>query len=301
MRKMNRFLKWSLMVFLCVLLVLPVMLQMSNAFADNSDDKTYIYDMAGIYSSEDKSVLSQKCQEVSKKVEIDFVITTTNDTNYTGYVKYADDFMDKNGLGYEDDGRWDKSCVMLLLDFDNQEVYIDTTGFAILCIEDDDIEDILDDIFVYIPDKDYYNASLAFIDSTYRVIVDNKASYADEYLDEWKNFDGTYASFENTYINVTHNAFYRFKKPYVSLFSAMIIAGIVVLIMASGNKSKMTADRRTYMNGRNVRMHFMQDQFLRTTTTRRRINTGSGGSGHHGGSHHSSGGGHSHGGGGRHM
>lgn len=301
MIRLNKFLKTSfMMIGTCLLIFLAVILQKETAFADSSD-KTYVYDMAGIYSDDEIEYLSEECQNASERVEIDFVITTTADTGYKGYVEYADDFMDDNGLGYEDDGRWDQSCVMLLLDFDNQQVYIDTTGFAILCIEDDDIENILDDVFEYIPERDYYNAASVFINKTYDVIVENKASYADEYLAQWKNFDGTYEEFEDEYVNITHNIFYNLKKPYVSLGISLLTAFVVTLIMGSGSKAKMTADRRTYLNRSNVRMHLMTDQYLRTTTTRHKINTGSSGGGHHGGSHHSSHGGHSHGGGGRHM
>lgn len=292
--------KISKKLSLCLLAALLLFCVFQPLTANAKSDKTYLYDMAGIFDDSQEELLIRECENASEQVEIDFVITTTMDADGKDYVTYADDFMDEKEMGYETDGRWDKSCVMLMLDFDNQQVYIDTTGFAILCVEDDDIEDILDDMWEYVPSKDYYHASTTFIQSTLKVIQNNKKAYADKYLQKWKEFDGTYADFDKKYVNVTHNFFYKFKRPVVSLIYALVISGIVVLIMGCDNKAKMTADRTTYLNRKNMKVHLATDQFLRTTTTKHRISSSSGGGGH-GGSHHSSGGGHSHGGGGRHM
>ena len=130
------------------------------------------------------------------------------------------------------------------------------------------------------------------------MITANKKSYAQKYIDNWNDFTGTYEEFYKKYVNVSHNAFYGLKSPVRCALIALVIAGITVLIMACGNKSRMTASRFDYMNKRDLKVHVAQDLFIRTTTKRYKISSES--SGGHGGSFHSSGG-HSHGGGGRHM
>lgn len=296
---MNKLMK-SLKGIVFMIVLVMVVFGTVNVYADTN--KQYVYDNAGIFSESEIDELTEQCEETSEELEIDIVILTADNTHGKSSMVYSDDFMDENGLGYEDDGRWDKSCVLLFLDFDNQEVYINTTGLGILCVEDDDIEDILDDVFEYIPQKDYRNASVSFISSTRDVVQRNKAEYANEYMDDWENFNGTYEEFYDTYVDQSHNTLYMFRNPLVSFFSAAIVAAVVVAIMASQSKSRMTVDQYTYMDRRNLKVHVATDRYTNTTTKRYKASSSSsGGGGGHGGSFHSSGGGHSHGGGGRHM
>ncbi len=294
--------KSFIILFIVVGLVIPLAKQEeTKAYGDSQGDKQYVYDMSEIFSDEEMEELTALCKKKSQKQKIDFAIVSTNDTGGKSPVTYSDDFMDENRMGYEDDGRWDKSCVLLLFDFENREVYINTTGIAILCVEDDDIETILDDVFEYIPHKDYYNAALEFLDTTDSIISSNKKKYANQYLDAWEEFNGTYEEFDRTYVNVTHNVFYSLRSPVRCLLISIVVAGIAVTVMTINNKAKMTANRFTYMNKRNLKVHVANDLYLRTTTRRYKISSESSGGGGHGGSFHSSGGGHSHGGGGRHM
>lgn len=288
-------------IFLMTMLILLSVVNVSrvSVYGDTTGQKQYVYDFSGLYSDEETETLTALCREKSQKQKIDFVILATSEAEGKSSMTYSDDFMDENHLGFEDDGRWDKSCVLLLFDFDNKEVYINTTGIAILCIEDDDIENILDEVFEYIPQKDYVQAAKAFINAADKVITSNKKSYAGKYLDEWEDFDGTYEEFDRTYVHVRHNVFYSLKNPVTCVIISLLVAGIVTLILAYSNKARMTANRFTYMNKRDLRIHVANDFFIRTTTRRYKMSSSSGGGG--GGSYHSSGGGHSHGGGGRHM
>lgn len=273
-----------------------------SGFASEKDSKTYVFDDADVIKEDDEEALTQKCQKASEECEVTIAIATTYDSGNLSSREYAESIIRKYDLGYEED-KFDKSVVLFLLDLDNSETYIATSGLGILFIEDDNIEEILDQVYMYVH-TDYYSACSAFVDKTVDIINDNKSDYGSEYIEEWKNYDGNYKDFYNEYVKEkSHNVFYRLRNPIICLVISILIGSVSVAVMAISNKPKMTADGGTYMDKRNTKMHVNTDRYIRTTTSKVKINTesGSGGGGGHGGSFHSGGGGHSYGGGGRKL
>lgn len=274
-----------------------------TGFRSEEDNKTYVFDDADVIMEEDEKALTEKCQKASEECKVTIAVATTYDAQGYGSRSYAERVIRVNDLGYEED-KFDKSVVLFLLDLDNSETYIVTSGLGILFVEDDNIEEILDQVYMYVH-NDYYMACSAFVDKTVDVIQDNKRDYGSEYLKEWENWEGSYEGFYETYVREPeHNLFYRLKSPRLCLMIAVLIGGVSVAVMAIRNKSKMTANGHTYMDMNQSKMHLRTDAFIRTTTQKIRINSdsgSSGGGGGHGGSFHSGGGGHSYGGGGRKL
>lgn len=298
-------LKKALSVISIVFIYVLIMDSMVYGETDTVDlDKEYVFDDAELISELDEEALNLRCQETSRQLEIDIMVATTYDTNGRSAGSYAEDLIIDKDLGYEEDGRTEKSCVLFLVDLDNSETYIATSGLGILCVEDDDIEQILDQVYNYIR-SDYYMACLAYVDKTADRIEHNLHAYANEYVDEWKNNKYDYKTFEKKYVNVEHNMFYRLRNPVVCLVISAIIASVSVILMAYNNKAGMTANGNTYMDRNEFRIHLKEDRFMNTTTTKHRISSSSGGGGSHrgrrGGSHHSGRSGRSFGGGGRKL
>jgi uncharacterized protein len=274
-----------------------------TGFKSDEDDKVYVYDDADIILDSDEEALTEKCQKASEECQITIAIATTYDAEGFSSREYAENMIIKENLGYEDD-KIDKSVVLFLIDLDNRETYIATSGLGILFVDDDNIEEILDQVYMYIR-NDYSTSCSAFVDKTVEVIAYNQLEYGEEYLEDWENYDGNYADFYNEYVKEQeHNIFYRLKNPVVCIIIALIIGTVSVVIMSINNKSRMTVSGIDYMDRHNTKMHIHTDRYIRTTTQKIRINTssgGGGGGGSHGGSFHSSGGGRSFGGGGRRL
>lgn len=140
-----------------------IFLVMSGAQVEARADKILVVDSAAIFSSSEEAALSDKLAGLSGQYSMDIVIVTTNDAEGKSSREYADDYFDYNGygIGTERDG------ILLLMDFDNREVYISTSGKGIKYLTDARVESILDDIFdAGFADGEYYDGAEAFIAST---------------------------------------------------------------------------------------------------------------------------------------
>ena len=61
---------------------------------------------------------------------MDVVIVTTYNTRSKSSQVYADDFYEENNIGRNNSG----DGILLLIDLDNREVYISTSGAAIIIL-----------------------------------------------------------------------------------------------------------------------------------------------------------------------
>ena len=94
---------------------------------------------------------------------MDIVITTTNDAQGKSSREYADDYFDYNGFGVGSDF----DGILFLIDMDNREAYISTSGIGIRYLTDERIERILDSVFDSgLSDGDFYGASMVFLNVT---------------------------------------------------------------------------------------------------------------------------------------
>lgn len=291
---------------LVISLSLAVFIVAGNVVCADEDNTTqakrYVFDDADLISELDEEALNSRCEEVSKEFEIDIAIAATYNTDGRSARNYAEDLIVDEELGYEKDGRVEKSCVLFLLDLDNGETYIATSGLGILCVEDDDIERILDQVYIYVY-SDYYMACLAYVDKTADIIEHNMNAYAKDYVDDWKKHQYDYDTFESKYVNKKYSIFSRFRNLGINFWISVMIAGVTVYLMGYKNKARMTVNGNTYMDKNEFKIHVKEDRFLNTTSTKHKISSSSGGksSSHHGGSHHSGSRGRSFGGGGRKL
>lgn len=291
----------KLKIFFCVLVTFASALILS-AF-DSEEPK--IYDLAGILTPEQEEVLQQEAVQYAREAELDFVIATTADKEGKTAQQYAEDFFDQKGFGYENPKG---SGVILLIDMEGREAWIATSGIAIQYLDDQTIEAILDEVFEYLPNEDYYNASLAFLRST--------SDYAGKYISDPANSDKIrhwkeegYSDYSEYYSDhyepggkyySKDNVFTYLKNPLVSIFIAVVAAAIFLLIQLRGAKTRMTVAGHNYMDKGKFYFNNKEDIYLGTTTVRRNIPKKSSGSGSGGGgSFHTGSGGRSFGGGGR--
>lgn len=265
------------------------------------EDGRRVYDYADLLTDYEEEKLTEHAFEVEEAVKTEVYILTTNDTDGKSSMVYADDFGDNGAFGYECEYG---TYIVMLINMDEREVWISTSGKAEDYFSEYRIEHTLDAVFEYLPDGNYYEACYAYQDEVEKFMTDGPPSVEDEYdFPAYDDSDDTYYYYDDDYyeedLGIADMVF-----PAVVISS--IISGIILAIMIGSNSTKMTAGSRTYMAQEGIRVHAREDVFTHTTTVKRRIETdsgsrsGGGGSRHSGGGgHHISSGGHSHGGGGR--
>ena len=122
-----------------------------------------VIDQSGVFTAAQAGKLAAAAADLGAKYGMDIVIVTTDDTGGKTARAYADDFFDERGYGVGA-GR---DGILFLIDFDNREAYISTSGSGIRYLTDARIESILDDVFAKgMNNKDYYGAANAFLTST---------------------------------------------------------------------------------------------------------------------------------------
>lgn len=124
-----------------------------------SASETRVYDDAGLFSAGQKAQLEQGISAMRSELNMDFVVVTTNDAGGKTATEYADDYYDNNGFGVGND----YSGVLFLIDMDNREAAISTTGRAINYLTDGRIENILDDAYEGLAEGDYAAAAKSFL------------------------------------------------------------------------------------------------------------------------------------------
>ena len=251
----------------------------------SGDENLKIYDFADLLTDSEENLLYKEATEFISQYNMDLVLVTIDD-NHTTPREFADDFYDYNFFGINDT----HNGVLVLIDMDNREVYISTTGEAILMYNDNRIDSILDDMIYYMKNGAYYNA--------FDVSINDLSDFAKDGIPEGNQ--NSYIDENGDYVYVEHNEF-----PIgIFLIISLIVATIVLIIFIVKNKLVKKAyeadkyieeDKKTISNLGNI--------FLTTHTSRIYINTDSdsgGSSSSRGGSStHSSSSGRSHGGGGR--
>ena len=113
-----------------------------------------VNDYADLLSDKEEENLYVKLRKVSDKYDIDAVVVTTNSTNGKSIEDYADDFYDYNG--YKEDG------VMFVIDMNEHEVYVQTSGKCISYVTDYGIDVIFDDMWSDLTNGRYYDAFVIF-------------------------------------------------------------------------------------------------------------------------------------------
>ncbi len=286
-----------LLTLLCMLVFGAITAYATNGF-DEEENK--ICDGANLLTDSEEEELQALAVSAAKELKLDIIIITANDTYGVEPATYAKEFYDKNDFGYEYAGG---SGIMLVIDIANREVYIGTVGLAKICIDDDEIEEILDKITGYASSEQYATLCKRFISVIKPYITEETNNSSNEdWLNDWYNgvydTDAKFDKFINEHFKQT--VFTYLKNPLICAIIALVAAGITVAIMSTSRKTKSTVNSATYMDRSSFNLRVRTDNFTHTTTTKTKINTetsSSGGSRSSGGGARSSSG--RHGGGGR--
>ncbi len=148
--------KWFLIGLFLILLAALFMPSVSA-------EEYNVWDYADLFSAEQEAELAGSIAALEERYDIAFGVLTTDYAEGKTAKTYVEDFCVDNGIGL---GRNKESCVVLLIDMDNREAYIATSGEAIRYLTDRRIEAVLDDVFVGLGEGDFYDAAVRFLSST---------------------------------------------------------------------------------------------------------------------------------------
>ena len=243
------------------------------------DEVEKVYDFADLLTDTEETDLYNEAMDYIKNTNYDLAIVTINENPKKSEVEYADDFYDYNNFGLTDT----RDGLVLLIDMDNRQLYISTTGYAIKMYDDNRIEGILDSGYSYIKQEMYYN-TLSEMIKTLKVYYDK----------------GYPAS--NSNLNIDSNGNVSYIK-YISYPLVIILSSIITLIISLilYNMSRLkikVLSTVSYLKNKNLSTK--EDHLYNTIVTHHLRSSDSSSSGGGGGSSfHTSSSGSSHGGGGR--
>lgn len=243
-----------------VLIVFMFMIFSCFFFADvrASDNNIRLFDYDNSIDDSAENEINKKILDVSKNNDINIAVVFTDDTQGKSSMEYADDFYD-DLFDINSDG------ILMLVDHDNSNVYISTSG-TVIGTYDERMPDLL-----------------------YKLLHKGKNEKAVEKFLEYTSPEKLSKAIKTS----------GMKKAALGGFIASFLIALVVYGCVKHSYSvnpKVTA--RNYVSGNGVRLNVKEDRFLRTSTTKSVIesNSGRGGGGHsthisssggtHGGSGH---------------
>lgn len=238
--------KRRILVFLLLLLNI-LFFNLSTVYGD----KTLVYDDASLFTKDEKIKLEEESNNLSNKYNMDIVIVTTDYAEGKSSREYADDFFDYGGFGV---GK-DYDGILFLIDMDNREAYISTSGIGIRYLTDMRKENILDKIFDDgLLDGDYFGATMGFLKGTKTYLEAGIPS--DQYN-------------EPEYIRPKNKI--TIKDIIISIIGGLITGGLFYSTTKSRYKTPRTYNSYSYRNNSIVNLASNEDKIIDTFITHRII------------------------------
>lgn len=253
-----------------------------------------VLDGAGLFSARETEELEQQLASLRAETKMDAVLVTTDDTGGKSARDYADDTYDEQGFGTGSD----KSGVLFLIDLDNREMWISTTGKMIRYLTDDRISSMLDHAYEYAQEGNFAGCAG-------QMIADTAHWYR-------AGIPGDQVTYNEDTGEISRYRSIRWYEALIALAIAGFCGGTACLNVK--RQYAMEEQRRQAANFNmayraNARFNYVDpldvlvNAFVTQQILARNVSGGSGGHGSMGGGHvsttHMSGGGHTHGGGGR--
>ena len=121
----------------CAMVLLVSAFSLQPAYAAAEDSK--VVDDADLLSYDEEKEIQSMLDDFAGESGWTLFAVTTDDANGMTSEEYADDFVDRNAL--EENG------VCFLIDMDNREIYMSTTGSAIRILTELRIDIIMDESY----------------------------------------------------------------------------------------------------------------------------------------------------------
>lgn len=230
-------------------------------YASASSVRGGVADMAELLTEEEKQEIVTQTAQIEEETGWNIYVVSTEDAQGKTAQEYADDYFDEYAPGA--DG------VVALIDMDNREIAISTTGDAINYLNDVRIDTILDNAYSDVSDGDY--------EACYTTMLEGVA---------WAYQKGI-PSDAHTYNEETGEVVYYRSIKVEEIIGAVVIAAIVWFAVYFGIAGKYRFKHSGYTydfhSFGNVSLTNTEDRYVNQIVTHRRIpkpqNNGGNGSG----------------------
>ena len=155
---MKKICSWMIIFIFLIVLSAPI-----DAKA-NSYNEEAVFDYADLLTMEEEENLRAYAKRY-EKYGLSVVYVTIDDALGKSSMVYADEFYDDNH--FRQDG------VLFMIDMDNREVYICTTGKCIDILTDEKLDRILDENYTYAGDGEYYQCLKEVGSDTFLILESN--------------------------------------------------------------------------------------------------------------------------------
>lgn len=122
-------------------------------------ERPHVIDDAGLFTTEQREELITEIESLNQKYPHEIVLVTIDDAMGKSAGQYADDTFDYNGYGFGEE----RSGVLLLIDMDNREVYVSTSGETMKYFTDERQSQLLDAVVEHLAEGDYYAAAKTYL------------------------------------------------------------------------------------------------------------------------------------------
>ena len=146
----------KILIFICLFFLVP------NVYASSIpevDEDKKIYDFADLFSEEEEEEIFDFIDDYIDEYDIDMVVVTIDENDVGSSEEYADDFFDYNDFGI---GK-NRNGILYLIDMDNREIFVSTSGNAIYRYNDDVVDLILDECYSDVSIEEYGSSAISFV------------------------------------------------------------------------------------------------------------------------------------------
>ena len=258
-----------LFVSIIIICVLSFVYHGEVRAARGNDDGARVFDDAGLLTDQEEQKLQDKIDKVIDKEKTDVIILTTYFEHGSNSLSSANDFYESGKFGYEEDLG---TGVMFVIDMENRQITVYTSGDAITYFTDRRIDTILDDVYSDVKDGDYYESCKTFL------------KYVERYM----------------YLDPGAREPMTAMGVLIRLLISVGVGALIVIPLVYRSGGKVTVNATNYFVSNSAHVNQENDYFVRKAVTTRVIPKNNNHSGRGGGSTvHTSSSGHSYGGGSR--
>ena len=205
-----------------------------------------VIDRAGVLTEDEAIVLTEKCDELSYRQNVDIVVITDYDSQITSPMETADNLYDYGGYGMGED----RSGILLYVNYSTHDYWFTTAGYGITAFTDAGIDYLGDVVSKNLRD----NPAIAF--DTFVIV-------ADDFIFQAKSGN----PYDVGSMPKQPKAPFPFLMNLViAVAVGFIIAGIYVAILKSQLKSVAPADSAAnYVVNNSLKIKRSQEYFLYRT------------------------------------
>lgn len=225
-----------------------------------------VIDQLEVLTLDQVNQLQQEMDQIREAYDLDVVMVITDRLEGKSSRDFADDYYDFNGYGVGEDA----SGLLMLINMDDREVWISTTGLAIDIFTDNRLDQLIEGVVGHLGEGDFYAAGITFLA--------NVEGFAQQGVPE-----GQYR--EPVEPPTFFQKLVRMMLYWPIYVAGLIISGITTFAASSGHRAGSKTSAAFYRPEGSFALLDKKDHFLRETTRRIRIpkNNNSGGGGLSGG------------------